>query len=124
MILGTSLSLIEDEDELREDLHTICKWETESNMNFNAGKFEIIRYSPSGGPRPRSYSVEGIEIKEKVAVKNLGLFIINDRSFSHHIEKAASKGKSMCGWIARAFQPRVPEHLQSLWKTVVVPRLE
>lgn len=43
-------------------------------MTFNVDKFEILRCSPTGSPRPVSYSVEGIEIKQKVVVKEIGLF--------------------------------------------------
>lgn len=54
-----------DEDKLREDLHAIGKWATENNMTFNADQFKIMRYSPTGSPRPRLYSVEGIDIKKR-----------------------------------------------------------
>lgn len=39
------------------------EWASECNMNFNAVKCEIIRYSPTRSPKPRSDSVEGIKIK-------------------------------------------------------------
>lgn len=41
-------------------------------------QIETIRYNPAGSPRPRSSSVEGLEIKEKIVVKDLGSFMNNN----------------------------------------------
>ena len=122
--ISTPLTLIDGENKPNEDIEAVCNWAKENNMEFNADKFEILRYNPSGNPRPRTYSIEGSEIKEKVVVKDLGIWMSNDLSFVYHIEQTVNKGRVMSGWLLRTFKTRDPEHLLPLWKTLVIPKLE
>ncbi len=48
----------------------------------------------------------------------------SDATFSHHINKIAEAGKSMSGWVLRTFASRDGQCLKTLWKSLVLPRLE
>ena len=63
-------------------------------------------------------------IEEKDYLKDLGVWMSKDRTFSEHIQKVIKTAKQMSGWILRTFLSRDPNHLLPLWKSLVVSKME
>lgn len=47
-----------------------------------------------------------------------------DLTFSHHINETTKTARKLTGWILRTFQTREKDCMMSLWKSLVLPRLE
>lgn len=47
-----------------------------------------------------------------------------DATFSHHIKQATATARQLAGWILRTFQTRSERCMPTLWKALVLPRLE
>ena len=79
-------SIVDKEDckALQKDLVTIFEWAEQVNMIFNSDKFECLRYWPKENTKPDfTYkSPDGTEIEEKEHLRDLGVQIASDLTFS------------------------------------------
>ena len=124
--VGKSVANEEDVDKLQEDLAKIYSWASKNNMKFNEDKFELIQFGLSLllHEKRTYFGPDGSEIKAKVHVKDLGVYISNTCNFSEHINKVCSKARDMCSWILRTFHSRTPLLMLTLWKSLVQPILD
>ena len=63
-------------------------------MAFNASKFEVLRYgSNSALKESTNYLTPGCEaiIEEKESLRDLGILMSNDATFSSHVEHVCNK---------------------------------
>ena len=111
---------------LQHDLYQIYKWAELNNMEFNNCKFEHMQYGKNVELRAQSYyfASNGKAIEKKQHVKDLGVLMSDDCSFSEHIKKVVKKAEEMSGWILRTFDTRSPEPMLTLWKSLVIPHLD
>ena len=94
-------------------------------MAFNNSKFEQIRYGNAELVQQTSYKTsDGNTIQVKEHVRDVGVTMYNDLSFSHHIKNIVAKGKQMSGWILRTFSSQRKEVLITLFKSMVIHTLE
>ena len=115
---------VEDVRLLQDDLDTILRW-ARDNMTLNAEKFELLRYGNLNGLKGQtSYNCEGRELAARDVVKDLGVHMCQDATFSHHIKHATAAARQLAGWILRTFQTRIERCMLTLWKVLVLPRLE
>ncbi len=115
----------EDAANIQGDLHKILDWASTNNMLLNGDKFELIRYGRNEVLKNSTcYEYNNQPIEDKEHVKDLGVHMSSDATFSHHINKIAEAGKSMSGWVLRTFASRDGQCLKTLWKSLVLPRLE
>ena len=124
--IGRSIKSVEDALELQKDLDRIYQWAKDNNMDFNNNKFELIRYGLNQMIKEAtSYSApDGSLIPEKAHVKDLGVTMSNNATFSEHINKICQKARDMCSWILRTFKSRSPILMLTLWKSLVQPILD
>ncbi|XP_076034513.1 uncharacterized protein LOC143021112 [Oratosquilla oratoria] len=109
----------------QQDLNEILRWAEENNMALNGEKFELLRYGRQLDLKiSTNYYCGQQEIIAKDVVKDLGVSMCSDASFSHHIIQATSKARHLAGWILRTFQTRSPRCMLTLWKSLVLPHLE
>ena len=78
---------ITDEDDcemLQEDLDQIYSWAEDIGMQFNAGKFELVRFwlDHDNAPDILYMAPDGGPIEEKDSLRDLGVRISSDLSFS------------------------------------------
>ena len=66
----------------------------------------------------------GTIIDEKDSVKDLGIIMSNDGSFTEHVNHVVEKAKTQMSSILRNFKSRSLNHMLCLWKSIVIPRLE
>ena len=124
--IGRSIKSVEDALELQKDLDRIYQWAKDNNMDFNNNKFELIRYGLNQIIKDAtSYSApDGSHIPEKTHVKDLGVTMSNNVTFSEHINKICQKARDMCSWILRTFKARTPILMLTLWRSLVQPILD
>jgi hypothetical protein len=115
-----------DVDNLQRDLESIYNWTNENNMALNDDKFECLRYGPDKELKQQSsyQSNAGTDIEVKENVKDLGITMSSNCSFQEHITKSVNAAKSLIGWILRTFSTRRVLPMLTLWKALVLPKLD
>ena len=116
----------DDAADLQNDLFHIYQWSVENNMQFNALKFELLRYGNRDDLKENTAYVnpEFELIEEKENVKDLGVNMTNNCKFNLHITKIAESAKKIASWILRTFETREPQPMMLLFKSLVRPLLE
>ena len=66
----------------------------------------------------------GKNIKEKEHIKDLGIHISNDLTWTKQINEVVSKARSMSGWTMRTFQTRERVPMSTIWNSLVRPCLD
>ena len=111
---------------LQEDLSTIYSWAEEVNMEFNCDKFECLRYWPKQHTRPDfCYTAPGgTVIQEKEHLRDLGVEMASDLTFSVHISNTVSAANRLVGWALRTFRRRSRLVMLTIWKSLVQSKLD
>ena len=111
---------------LQTDLATIYNWAEEVAMIFNGDKFEVLRYWPGKAAKPDDPYLDplGQPIEEKSHLRDLGVEMGNDCTFSAHIEKTVAAGNKLVSWAMRSFRRRSRHVMLTIWKTMVQPKLD
>ena len=94
----------------------------QDNMEFNGSKFELLRYGSNQLVKENTtYFTPHYEdiIGEKENLRDLGIIMSSDCSFSSHVEAVCGKVRKKSGWIMRTFFSRKTHIMKFLWKTLV-----
>ena len=76
-------------------------------MVFNSDKFECISFRPKGQQGDLTYSSpSGTDIEVKTHLRDLGVEISNDLSFSLQIANVVTSANRIVGWALRTFRRR------------------
>ena len=111
-----------DVESLQSDLDKLYMWQEQNNMLFNGSKFEVLRYGKNYILKEStSYFTPNYQdiIEEKESLRDLGIIMSNDCSFSSHVEVVCGQVRKKSGWILRTFQSRKTQLMKFLWKTLV-----
>ena len=111
---------------LQLQLQKIYKWSDKNNASLNDKKFEGMRLGPNSTIKEEtSYSTpSGKLIEMKETVKDLGVLMSDDCTFSAHIAKVIEKAKNMASWVLRTFRTREAKPMLLLFKMLILPILE
>ena len=119
---------------LQEDLFNVIQWALQNNMQLNETKFEVINYKLNKSLLLRelpfsnedySYSLtNGETIEPTQTVRDLGVLLSNDCSWTPHIHQMLKTAKKMASWVFSVFSDRSPFLMLTLFKTMVRSRLE
>ena len=99
----------EDIQLLQADLDAVYNWVESNNMEFNSDKYELLRYRLRGSTVQNSASYKsniGSEIEEKAHVKDLGVKLSSDATFSGHVGEKFASVKTKIEWVLRTFRTR------------------
>lgn len=119
------ISSADDQVRLQDSLNQIYKWAAANNMTFNDTKFNLVRYGENENLKQNEYyTPSGESIKEETTVKDLGVLMSNDLTFSEHIDKATTKCRKLVYWVFRVFNTRDCIPLLKLYKAMIIPRLD
>ena len=120
--VGHEISSKDDCRLLQQDLQAVFDWANANNMEFNSDKFEHLRYSPCSTKMERHVYLAdtGSPIEEKDSLRDLGVTLSNDGSFSMYIKEKAAKMKSKIGWVLRTFKTRELLPMMTLWKQLIL----
>ena len=125
--VGLPISGASDNCLLQQDLCRIYDWAKESNMEFNSEKFEMLCYQAHPKqPRPPQTLVSdiGTPIEEKDHLRDLGVTLSNDATFSQHIAERVSVVKKLTGWALRTFKSRATHLMLTIWKSLILCHID
>ena len=115
---------VADNLKMQYDLDKVYEWAGVNNMTFNADKFELLRYKVNESNAYSYRTPDGSTIGEVTQVKDLGVYIDSTGTFDAQITEAVKRGNNMVGWIMRVFATRELGPMMTLFKSMVLPRLE
>ena len=123
-LIGHGITSEEVMRQLQADLNSVYRWAVNNNMEFNSEKFEFIRYSPSrrepAAPGMEYHSNIGTPIKRQQYLRDLGVTISQDATFSQYKSKKICKMKSKISWVLHTFQTRDKVPMLTLWKSLIL----
>ena len=126
--IGQAVDCENDAYTLQQDLQSVYEWCEDNNMAFNSDKFEYMSYvchkRNEEFHTPIYYDNNGKQIEKSKNVKDLGVYMSDDATFSFHINSVASKAKHMCAWILRTFITRDLTPMITLYKSLVLPHMD
>ena len=124
--LSKEISSLIDTFKLQRDLNMVYDWASSNNMLFNNCKFEHVKYGRNKELKnlSRYITIDGKLIADKDHVKDLGVIMSSDCTFSQHIGKLANTAKDLSVWCLRTFNDRSTELMLTLWKALILPRLD
>ena len=116
----------EERNLLQADLNRIYNWSEKNKMKFNNSKFEMINYSvrPEDQVNHPYLTQDGTQIAIENELRDLGVTLSNDATFSSNIFEKVANAKKFVGWIMRTFHTREKLVMLTLFKTLVIPRIE
>ena len=120
--------------ELQQDLNTVVKWLKLNNMELHPEKFELIIHSANPkqllhelpfSQQLWSYQVEhNIELFPVDVLRDLGITMTSDGSWSEHIHGLVTKAMSFAAWTLSVFASRDKMVMLTLFKSMVRSHLE
>ena len=103
----------------------IYNWATEKNMMFNGDKFQVLRYGCTKDSNDPEYKApNGASILVHEHVKDLGVWMSSKGTFEYHINDVVQRASNMSGWVLRTFKSRSPTLMLTLFKTMVMSKLD
>ena len=123
---GMGVKTPDDTMKLQADLNAIYQWAHLNNMSLNASKFELLRYGRDATIKETTQYLSNVDqvIEEHEHVKDLGVYMSNTASFEFHISTIITRAKEIISWILRTFKSREKTGMMTLWKSLVLPRLD
>ena len=125
--VGRHTEDFEDFQLLQANLDAVYNWAECNNMEFNSDKFELLRYRLRGSTVQNSAGYKsniGSEIEEKDHVKDLGVKISSDATFSRHIGEKVASVKTKIGWVLRTFRTQERQPMLALWNQLILCDLD
>ncbi|MEL7079429.1 MAG: reverse transcriptase family protein, partial [Cyanobacteria bacterium J06582_2] len=114
-----------DKNNFQTELNdVIYPWAPTNKAVFNGDKFEHIHFGKKMSPSPTYYDPQGNPIETKNLIKDLGILISNDLSWSPHINKVISECRKQTAWILRTFTKRDILTMRALWISLVRPIID
>jgi len=120
---------------LQTDLQNVVQWAIDNNMELNESKFDLLCYSYRPAAEllkslPFTQSLfqyetpEGYTISGSDRVRDLGVTMSPDCTWSEHISTIAEDGRKMLDWILSVFKDRSQLTMLTLYKSLVRSKLE
>ena len=111
---------------LQTDLTSIYEWAEDVCMVFNSDKFECLRFWPGKASTPEFQysSPDNTPIEEKPHLRDLGVEISSDLSFTIHIENTVTAANRLVGWSMRSFRRRSKLVMMTIWKSLIQSKLD
>ena len=132
--LTGAVSQIADTQALQEDLNNVVEWSCNNNMQLHEGKFELLSYSTNSSQLLKElpfttglleYSTpSGSIIKPKPVVKDLGVYLSSDYSWTPHISQMVASARKIAAWVLGVFKDRSKTTMLQLWKSLVRCKVE
>ena len=103
----------------------IYPWAPANNMALNGDKFEHLHIGNNLHQiKPRYTDPSGNIIEEKEHIKDLGVIVSNDLTWTKHTEEVVSKARTMSSWAQRTFLTRERDPMITIWNMQVRPKLD
>ena len=117
---------VTDCDNLQLDLSALYDWASSDNMFFNSKKFSYVCFSSNvSAYKSNLYVDPAINIiGSSIQVVNLGVSMSSDCTFDFHVSNLYKRCSNLAGWILRTFTVRDPQEILTLYKSLVMSRLD
>ena len=117
---------IEDIYHLQNDMNAMYRWSETNNMVLNDLKFELLQYGRDNDLKLLgSYKTPaGLKIDSKSEIKDLGVVMSSDLTFSKHINSVVSSVKDLIAWTLQTFYSRSQICMMTIWQSLILPRLD
>ena len=123
-----------DKFNLQEDLNNVISWADLNNMSLHQAKFEVMNYKlnhtsslrelPFSADNYLYHLSDGRAIDPAHTVRDLGVLLSSDGSWSAQIARVVSEARRVAGWTLGAFKSRSPHVMMTLYKSLVRPHLD
>ena len=117
----------DDVEKLQEDISKLHEWGKRNNMEFNNGKFVVLRYGKNVEIKENTSYFSGDTeeiIEEKESTRDLGIIMQNNACFNEQIDKVCKKVRQKSGWLFRTFYNRQSWFLRHMWNSLVQPHID
>ena len=132
--LKKSISSVNDVRLLQEDLDNAISWSERNNMQLHQSKFELLSHTtgqsnliselPFSTQYTEYITADGSTITPQTKVRDLGITVMADVSWSPHINSIADDGKKISSWILSVFKDRSAQTMLPLYTSLIRSRLE
>ena len=121
-----TISNPEDATQFQIELdNKIYPWAPANNMSLNGDKFEHLHVGNNLHQMKSSYKdPSGNIIDEKEHIKDLGVIISNNLTWSKQITEIVAKARVMSGWALRTFSTRDRDPMITIWNAQIRPILD
>ena len=119
---------------LQADLHSVTQWSIANNMLLHEDKFVVMNYclNASKTLRELPFTIEGRQysttdgkiMELSSVVRDLGVYLSDDCSWTYHINKMTSDARKIASWVLGAFRDRSILTMTTLFKSLVRSKLE
>ena len=123
-----------DVNDLQEDLDSVILWAKQNNMALHEDKFELMVHKHCPGSAlyqlpfiadQMSYTVSTGDVLYPVnELKDLGVIVSSDLSWSPHASDLSSRARAMAAWVLSAFKTRDRTTMITLYKSLVRSHVE
>ena len=124
----------EDVALLQHDLEKVMQWSQNNNMTLHEDKFEYmchsatkystIRELPFSEEHFHYTTSQGCTLSPVKQLRDLGVTVRDDASWSPHIKSISSKARQKAAWVLSVFYTRSPTVMLTLYKSMVRSLLE
>jgi hypothetical protein len=132
--ISHSISIADDTKTLQNDLNRTVTWSTENKMELHEKKFELLSYRtpssellqqlPFTAEFTQYLTPGGHTLPPKTLVKDLGIYLSSDLSWTPHINIMVDNARKMASWVLGVFSDRTKVVMLQLYKTMVRCRVE
>jgi len=133
--LSRQITTLQDTHILQTDLEEVIKWSLDNNMQLHEKKFELMCYRI---PKNKcftdalpfmddiaSYTTPaGIQIEQNSLVRDLGVYMSSDFSWTPHINTMINSARTIASWVLGVFKDRSKLIMLQLYKSLVRSRVE
>ena len=118
-----TISNPEDAMQFQTELNNkVYPWAPANKMSLNGDKFEHLHVGNNLHQIKSSYKdPSGNTIDEKECIKDLGVIISNDLTWSKQIEAVVAKATVMSAWALRTFSTRERDPMITIWNAQIRP---
>jgi len=119
---------------LQQDLNSVIKWAKENNMALHEDKFELMvhKHCPQNSLFEHPFAIldqtyqvsSGNMLFPTETVKDLGVIVSADLSWTPHISMIAQRARKVASWVLSAFKTRNKLTMITLYKSLVRSHLE
>ena len=116
-----------DVENLQNELIKLDNWCSTNNMVFNKKKFQVIRYGQDESLKSNTTYFSGNydeTIERFESLRDLGVQLSEDGTFSQHIENVCKKARQKGGWILRTFFCRNINFMKQMFNVLVQPHID
>ena len=102
----------------------IYPWAQANKAVFNGDKFEHVHFGKNCASVPTYLDTNGTPIDKKANIKDLGVIISNDLTWSNQIDRVIASCRKQTAWILRTFASRDIQTMRTLWVSLVRPIID